>query len=239
MAHEATHKDQQVEYYSKTRIAKIAFINVVLTISALVYISAIFLSIVLRSSTFIPINVATISILLTYFITSLLVAYGSGLYIISIIKEQFTTKSLRLHPEYRILYITNQFFHGPVSHVYIYSGGLVLFFLISLFEMLDLNLYIPSVKEIVIYIISGVFAGSTLLAAQINNLTWKHQMPYMCSILFIYLFTIIYFPIDILKHPFNIFFLITSSITGFGLLFKHIIFKVLKQIYKYDKLGKI
>src|SRR3990172_2995251 len=104
--------------YSKSRITKIVLLNFLLLFLTIFLLYLLPISVKSRSSLNFYDRFDQIIFGLFIF-TSLLTAYGTGMYIISIVKEQFTTKLLKTHPEYKTLFITNLFFHGPVSHVLI------------------------------------------------------------------------------------------------------------------------
>ncbi|OGM33195.1 hypothetical protein A3D00_00420 [Candidatus Woesebacteria bacterium RIFCSPHIGHO2_02_FULL_38_9] len=220
------------KFYSKQRMSKIALTNFFLLILTIILITLILLSIKSRRD----LNYFSredISIFLIYFLVVNLISYGAGMYIISIIKEQFTTKSLKNHPEYKILYLTNEYFHGPVSHVLIFSGGFTLFFLISILELFyathEINL-----TKVSFYIIYGLLFGGLFLFAQLFNKTWKHQSPWMIGLFLLYLGVIYNYPVNLFFQPFNLFFITFGFILCTGLIIRHATYILRGERYKYD-----
>lgn len=224
-------------YYSKQRITKIAVFNFLLVFLSLTYFTILMFSIKMHSSNWFLFSSTDTLLFILFFIFCNLICYGAGMYIISIIKEQFTTKALKTHPEYKILFLTNLFFHGPISHVLIFSGGYVLFLLMAVLEIAHPTNAVPSFY-LFFYIINGIIFGALILASQIINQTWKHQFSWMFSIYTLYLLILGSGVIKFEVMPFNLFFTIFGFVVSFGLLSKHIIYLIRKQIYKYDDQSK-
>jgi hypothetical protein len=233
MAKSAFVGDPPPSYYSKQRITKIATLNFLLVFLSLTYITILMFSIKMHSSDWLLFSTTDVLLFILFFLFCCLICYGAGMYIISIIKEQFTTKSLETHPEYKILFLTNLYFHGPISHVLIFSGGFMLFLLMALLEIAHPINAVPNFYAY-FYVINGVIFGVLILASQILNQTWKHQFPWMFTIYTLYLVILGSGVIEFEVMPFNLFFTIFGFVLSFGLLSKHIIYLVRKQIYRYD-----
>src|SRR3989344_603660 len=132
-----------------------------------------------------------------------------------------------------ILFLTNEYFHGPVSHVLIFSGGFTLFFLISILELFyathEINL-----TKVSFYIIYGLLFGGLFLFAQLFNKTWKHQSPWMIGLFLLYLGVIYNYPVNLFFQPFNLFFITFGFILCTGLIIRHATYILRGERYKYD-----
>ena len=98
--------------------------------------------------------------------------YGGGIYITSVVIETLTPKQAREDSLFRRQTLAINLFHGPISHIIIFSG-----FIISGALLAILDLYTgPTLDSLPRYILaSGAILGLTMGYAQITNGTAPYQ----------------------------------------------------------------
>lgn len=98
--------------------------------------------------------------------------YGNGIYITSIILEAYTLPQVQRIREYRTQFIATHLFHGPISHVLIYSGWPIAMFFLSLLELGGSDVNYP----VLILSIGGMATAIAYSFGQIYNHTYQFQM---------------------------------------------------------------
>jgi len=132
-------------------------------------------------------------------------------------------------------YITNEFFHGPVSHVMVFSGALFMFLIISLLELGYPTRGLTN-THLVIYLVDGIALGIALGMAHYYNDTWKHQIFWAATALLVHQAVLLSSPeVSFYEVPFNLFFAIFSFVLNIMLLIKLIWYHAGKVLYKYDQ----
>lgn len=139
-------------------------------------------------------------------------------------------KELRTYPEFKKLKTALKLFHGPISHVFIYSGGLGMLLVISFLEYFNPTRASNSFNFFE-YILVGIILGTIYFLSQIRNRTWKHQMPGFQILLVIDLIYLGLNQNQILNLPFSAFVLTTLITANSGLLFYKYVYKPSKYAY--------
>jgi len=163
-------KDSKPETYSKKSVIRFTAFNLFLNSLAYFGFMLIFLSIITKPGiTFdIPLFLAAAFFLLSSGVTF----YGCGIYMTAVIIDTLTPKHVRNAPHLRKQLLATNLFHGPVSHIIIFSG-----FIVSgaLLAILDLST-VPtpdSLPKLVLF--SGAILGLSMGYAQITNGTAPYQ----------------------------------------------------------------
>lgn len=107
-----------------------------------------------------------------FFVTQSMAFMGSGIYMTSIVLERYTLPSLRKHPAFDTQFIATHLFHGPISHVMIFSNIIIALLILSI---LDLSIYSHFNDRAPWLILAGGIAGSFYAYAQIYNKTYPYQ----------------------------------------------------------------
>ena len=157
--------------HSRRRILKLTGINLGLNSLVTTYFFTIFVLLVLKLGN----NTGFGELLLAIFfmLTVGITFYGNGIYITSIVLEDYTLPDLRKIPLFKTQFIATHLFHGPVSHILLYSGWLFIFLSLAL-----LDIFGVSVSQLYFQnwlIMGGLFVGVTYAIAQIYNGTAPYQ----------------------------------------------------------------
>ena len=123
-----------------------------------------------RLAIFDPIKVFVI-ILFIFFIC--LTFYGEGIYLTSIVLEAYTLPQLRKINYFKTQFIATHLFHGPISHILIYSGWILVFFALALLDLI--NGAMVTGYTIKILLITGGITGFVYALAQVYNGTTPYQ----------------------------------------------------------------
>jgi hypothetical protein len=175
-------------------------------------------------------------LLFSFIIVCFLVAYGAGSYVAAIVIEQCMLKPDEDQPKrYKALHLYNEFFHGPFSHVLMYSGIDALFLILCILEknhpLLSFDLIDSAYYY---YLIYGVILGIAYYYWQLWNGTWKHQLPWFMLIFSSQIFFIYYNKIDFATHPFNLFFFTFQLVLNTGIITKFIFYRRRRLFYRYN-----
>lgn len=224
-------KTLEFQAYTRNKILQISFSHFLLVVAGLFFEFLLFFAIKNRSGSFILNNNDFVFFIVFVFIC-LLVTYGAGSYIAAIIIEQCMVQPNQNHPtKLKALRLYNEFFHGPFSHVLIYSGTNSIFLLFAFFEK---NYQLFSDGLFALYGIYGIILGGVFFYWQLVNLTWKHQMPWFI-ILFISHITFIYInKLNLISHPFNFFYLMFAITLNTSLFLKFIFYRKRGRYYRYN-----
>lgn len=163
-------KNADPKTYSKKQVIRFTAINIFLNSFAFFGFMLIFLSIITK-----PDVVFTFPLYLTsalFLLAAGITFYGCGIYMTSVIIDTLTPRDVRKTPELRKQLLATSMFHGPISHIIIFSG-----FIVSgaLLAILDLSTG-PTLDTLPRYIlVSGAILGLTMGYAQITNGTAPYQ----------------------------------------------------------------
>lgn len=201
--------------FNKRRVFKVVTINIVLNIIAYLTFILILVS-MLSSQLFIGLNKSIWIIAIIYLAIIGLCSYGNGMYITSVIIETFTPSDLREKKSFKTQFIATHLFHGPISHILIYSGYIIALFLLS---MIDFGLGNTTSLPLWIMIICGLCGGVFYSAAQNFNGTILYQwitslitFVIFISAFFIEIMTSLFdYSLATFFFSFSLAFLITSS----------------------------
>ena len=132
------------------------------------------------------------------------------MYVSAIVIEAFTQPELRKQKSFKTQFIATDLFHGPISHIIIYSGYVIALFLLSIIELLIENK--ASIPPIVM-IICGIIAGMIYCITQNFNGTIRFQfrtsLATLCLFMFFYVSRSLESMFDYSLTTFFIFFSIT------------------------------
>lgn len=214
--------DKPLSFYTKFRIVKLTFFIILLFSLAILGFYILFFSIQARSE-LLRFQTYNLILLFAFLYIIFLIVFGGGIYITAIIQEQYILLPLKKIGSYKTLSIVNKVFHGPISHVLIYSGAYALLMIICFLERYN-PLNFTNSYLLAIYIIYGFAFGIMYFWSRVKDSTWRYQKPVMLFIFFIYLVFLLLSNIDLKYCPFNVFYLVGSIILNFGLAVKSVHF---------------
>lgn len=166
MGNQATQKSD----LSRRRVLKLTTINLTLNILVGMVLMGMFLNIFTSIKS---ISIYEIFISLMLFVSAGATFYGNGIYITSIILEAYTLPQLQRLEEYKTQFIATHLFHGPISHVLIYSGWPIAMFFLALLETFS---YRVTSSSILLLILGGSITAIAYSLGQIYNKTYFYQM---------------------------------------------------------------
>jgi hypothetical protein len=156
--------------YSKRRVVKLTMINFLLNTAACTYFLTLYILLVSRQPYLSPI-ILILGALLIFTVN--LTFYGNGIYITSIVLEAYTLPQLKKIPFFVTQFVATHLFHGPISHIFIYSGWLLVFFMTA---VLDIELEPTSLATFWFLLIpAGMLTGIGYAIAQIYNGSAPYQ----------------------------------------------------------------
>ncbi len=128
---------------------------------------------------------ASMTILLIFSVS--LIFYGGGIYVTSILLEDFTLPNVRDIPNFKTQFIATHLFHGPVSHILMCVGSYYSVFTLSLLDLMYSKTHSTQLNQNVILGL-GIICGLAFSYAQIANRTFLFQiLPIsLCLILYVY-----------------------------------------------------
>lgn len=147
------------------RVVKLTLINFLLNLLVALF-SSVFVILLLNRIGFVFNKFLIIQILL-YLTFIFATFYGNGIYITSIVLEDFTLPQLRIVKGFKTQFIATHLFHGPVSHIAIYSSWMVVFLILSIVDIY-LKIGIPA-ETWVLLLSAGGITGLLYAIAQIYN----------------------------------------------------------------------
>jgi hypothetical protein len=175
-------------YKTTARVIKLTFIILLLMFMVSSFYIALFLSILLRAP---ELTFTHILFGIMFLFMICISFFGSGIYITSIILEDFTLPQLRHIKEFKTQFIATHLFHGPISHLMIYFSmllGLLVLAVLDIFTPLQNSTTYSSL----VLIIMGSFFGLFYSIWQIYNGTAPHHfVPLLLSLtVFLTVYTI-------------------------------------------------
>lgn len=166
MAHERSSR----RVYSRKGVLKITGLNFFLNLLAGLYFLTFLRVIVSQVRNF---GLPETLFLFFYLFMNFVTFYGNGIYITSIVLEKYTLPEIKHLYEFKTQFIATHLFHGPISHILIYSGWYLTFFSLALID-LHLGIFQLNVPPQAL-IIAGGITGLFYAFAQIYNGTAPYQ----------------------------------------------------------------
>lgn len=154
--------------YTKFRVVRLTLFNITATMTFCGLFMLLYLSIV--NFTF-PQDLTSFILSFLLFTTLGLCFYGAGIYITSIVLEAFTLPNLKKITSYKTQFIATHLFHGPISHVLVYSGFIFALLILSLLEFSTTGTVASE-----ILLILAIPTGIMYAFAQIYNQTYPYQL---------------------------------------------------------------
>ncbi len=157
--------------HTSRRIIKLTAINLVLNLSVALYFSFFLFLILQRPG--IQYSLQLYCEMLLYLIIIWVTFYGNGIYITTIMLEDFTLPELRDTRSYKTQYIATRLFHGPISHILIFSGWILVFLILA---VLDVSLQVPNgTTNWQVLLMAGSITGFFVAFSNIANGTAVYQ----------------------------------------------------------------
>lgn len=226
MTHKLHSTDKPLKYYTHRRVVKFTILVIFMGLVLNLFMLAIFLAIKSRDSALGNLSdndMFTLGLLLA---AASIIATGEGLYISSVILERFTLRGLRDDPQFSRQTVATKLFHGPISHIMIYTSMFAGFLILSLTELTHPFRLVDNLT-LVGYVVAGILAGLIYYYAQVYNLTWRYQLPGALIVLALHLSVLVGLGGLSLNLPFNLFFLVYELIYV-GLLLNRYFYRLLR-----------
>lgn len=187
--------------FSRKRVIKLTLVNFFLNTAVALYFLTLFSLIISRAFSLNFQNV----FLATAFLTMIcLTFYGNGIYITSIALEAFTLPQLRFNKQFKTQFIATHLFHGPISHVFIYSGWILALLFLSILDLANQPLTVTVSPYLMV--LAGGVVGVYYAGAQIYNGTVPYQFITGIFSLLIFSATLMMFGLSLLDYPVSSFF---------------------------------
>ena len=226
-------REKAVINYSKKRVMKLTFYNTIVNSAGYCLVILAFLSLV----KYIMISGLTNEILLVSLLFLLccgLTFYGNGIYLTSIVLEAYTETQLRKVKHFRTQFIATHLFHGPISHILIFSGYILSVCLLAILEVIGLT---PSSDIGWLMSISGAVLGVAYTFAQIYNGTAPHQFLFALFTLLIFCFLIVINNASHLLGSISLFFISFSVFFLASLIIYFLTLMLKVETLDWDKSG--
>jgi hypothetical protein len=118
--------------FSKRRVLKVTLLNLSMNVTMYVYFLILLLSILFKQASY---SRPVIGVALSSLVVLGLSLYGSGIYVASITHKAFTLPELKSLKSFQTQHLATHIFHGPISHVLIFTGYT---FALALLSVLDI-----------------------------------------------------------------------------------------------------
>lgn len=158
--------------HNKTRVLRLTIINILLVTLMSLQFCIIFGLLLLRGF---ETNAINITFLLIFLLTLCLAYYGNGIYITSIILEDFTLPNLKKITSFKTQFIATHLFHGPISHLLIYTSMMYSLMILALFDIFNQS-RASDTSSVNLLIVYGAIAGLLFGIGQIYNGTYPYQL---------------------------------------------------------------
>lgn len=189
--------------FSRKRVFKLTFANLLLNTVA----TALSFALLLETTPLtLSLTTGQISLILLLFFTICLTYYGNGIYVTSVVIEAYTLLEIRKLSAFKTQFVGTHLFHGPISHIFIYSGWIVVFLLLALLDLSGSKLT-PIVSGMV-FLAAATISGGAYGLAQIINGTAFFQVITGLIALIIFCGEMIWRPVNLWEHPIALYFLI-------------------------------
>lgn len=174
---------KRVESCTKKRVFKLTGVNLILNSLVTIYFLILFL--ILTSNIDLYTNYTDMCLAILFMMTIGITFYGNGIYVTSIVLEDYTLPDLRSTSEFKTQFIATHLFHGSISHILIYSGWLLIFLTLALLDLSGIAS--PGLNTQNVLIIGGAIVGIVYALAQIYNGTSPYQFLIGLGVLTIFL----------------------------------------------------
>lgn len=217
MVHSIVHR------YTKSRILKVslAYMSIMLYTLLLVVLNLVG---ILFSGT-VPYSASVIFLSLSVVLILGITMFGAGMYTVSILAEAYTTQTLKQASGFEKLHLAIYLSHGPISHIFMNSGYIIIFFLLSVLSGI---LHIGSGEYLPLFQLIGVLFGLLFGLAQIANGTSLFQFltTTMCFLLYCFLS---FLNPDLLVFNSNSIFFVWAAISQSGVIGLYILQRLLRK----------
>lgn len=163
-------RDKKPENHSKKTIFRFTAFNLALNSLGYFGFMLIFLGIFTKPG--IVYNLPLILIATFFLLASAVTFYGCGIYMTAVIIETITPHELRKVPYFRRQFTATDLFHGPISHVIIFSGFIVAGALLCVLDLIT-GPTLDSIPRLIL--VSGALLGLSMGYAQIINGSAPYQ----------------------------------------------------------------
>ena len=189
--------------FSRRRVIKVTLANILLNSFVGMHLLVLFLATIFNQ----PLgNISQVLASLLFLLVSGMTFYGNGIYITSIVLEAFTLPQLRRFKEFKTQFIATHLFHGPISHVLIYSGWPIALLTIALLNAA--NPHSQIIYSFLIYatlLFCSLISGVGFAIGQIYNKTFPYQYISVLFCLTVLSYTLIIKNINLFSSPTYIF----------------------------------
>ncbi len=200
MVHSIVHR------YTKSRILKISLSYMCIMLYALL-LTVLTLIGILYSRT-VPYTDQTVFLSLAIVLLLGITLFGAGMYTVSILAEAYTTDTLKQAHGFEKLHLAIYLSHGPISHIFMNSGYIIIFFLLSVLSSI---LRVPSGNSVILFQVLGIIFGVLFGLAQIANGTAIFQFITTAACFILYC-VIAFFDADLLVFNSNSVFFIWAAL---------------------------
>lgn len=217
MVHSIVHR------YTKSRILKVSFAYMSIMLYALLLVTTNLVGILLSGT--VPYTDGTIVLSLLIVLMLGITMFGAGMYTVSILAEAYTTTTLKHSSGFEKLHLAIYLSHGPISHIFMNSGYIIIFFLLSILSSI---LHISGNELVPLFQIIGIIFGVLFGVAQIANGTALFQYTTTTTCFLIYCALAFINP-DLLVFNSNSAFFVWASIVQSGVLGLYIFQRLLRK----------
>lgn len=163
-------KNSKPENYSKRRILEFTGFNMAINSVAYFSFMLVFLGIITKPGVVFTVPLVLLSAF--FLLAAAVTFYGCGMYIASVIIDIYTPRQLRKIPYLRRQAIATDIFHGPISHIIIFSGFIIAAVLLCILDLMT-GPTLDSIPRLLL--IGGAILGLSMGYAQIVNGTAPYQ----------------------------------------------------------------
>ncbi len=156
--------------YTRKDVIRFTTFNVFINSLAYFGFMLIFLSIIRKPHVIFSLPLYLISAL--FLLSAGITFYGSGIYMTSVIIDTLTPKEVRKNEKLRKQLLATHLFHGPISHIIIFSGFIISGVLLTILD-LSTGPTLDSLPKLIL--VSGAILGLFMGYAQITNGTAPYQ----------------------------------------------------------------
>ncbi|MCA9379135.1 hypothetical protein KC640_01780 [Candidatus Dojkabacteria bacterium] len=235
MTKRLSHGARPAKFYTALRILSILSINLLIIVT-FVLINFVLLISVKSQEGLNYWSYTQLAYLMLFIISCLLVAYGSGMYVTAIASEIYVLKRMKKDSGFSVLNMAHKLFHGPLSHVFMFSGGIFLFITISLMESTIPISYLQGNSYLMpAYLLVGVVLGIVIGIVTVKDMTWEHQIPWTIMEFLLLLFIVVVNQLDLSVHLFTLTTLFAIVMVNITYLFKIIHANYRGEHYTYAR----
>lgn len=199
-------KSPNPENFSEKRLLKITIINLILNSVIAATFLFIFAGLELPLTRLTDPKLLALSI--AFLFTISLTYYGNGIYIASVVIETFTRPELRKNRFFKTEFLATNSFHGPISHILVFSGYIVT---LAILCIIDLQLNREITFNIWVVITAGIALGLAFTYSQIQNGTAPFQVFSTIAALIVIVFYALANHLPIEKSVTSIYFVAFST----------------------------